>query len=145
MAFIFEMDGGLYYASALGLSDDCFDSDGDLQPKSGVTLSLYPLDESTSDTAYDVIGDLTFYYPNYKYESGSSLGSVTSDDTLVVSAMASVVILGILLPAAPISLGLCFPHSKKMGRKKRWYLLAILGGAWLALGIFTLVMTILCV
>ncbi len=145
VAFVFELEDGLYYASAFTLSDDCFDSEGGLKPKSGVKLSLYLLDEEVSEIAYEEIRRINFHYPRYIYESGSSLGSVTSDDTLVVSSMASVIILGILLPVVPVTLGLCFPHSQKMGRKKRWYLLAILGGAWLALGLFTLVMTIACV
>ena len=144
VAFVYELEDGLYYASAVALADDCFDSNGELKPKTGVKLSLYLLDEETSDMAYDVIRDINFHYPRYTYESGSSLvGGSTEDYT--GAAFASVVVLGILLPIAPITLGLCFPHAKSMGRKKRWYLLAILGGAWLALGIFTLVMTILCV
>jgi hypothetical protein len=144
VGFVFEMEDGLYYASAFGLTDDCFDSDGGLQPKSGVKLSLYLLDQEVSETAYDEIRKINFHYPLYVYESGSSLGSGTTRNE-VSMAFAAVVILGILLPAVPITLGLCFPHSRKMGYKKRWYLLAILGSAWLVLGIFTLVMTIACV
>lgn len=143
VGFVFELEDGLYYASAFGLADDCFDSEGGFQPKSGVKLSLYLLDPDMSDLAYDVIRDINFHYPHNLYESGSSFMSGSAEEEVGV-AFASVVVLGILLPVAPITLGLCFPHSKKMGYKKRWYLLAILGGAWLALGLFTLVVTIAC-
>ena len=144
VAFVFELEDGLYYASAFGLSDDCFDSEGGLTPKSGVKLSLYLLDQDVSELAYDEIRRINFHYPHNLYESGSSfVGGSLEEETDM--AIASVIILGILLPVVPVTLGLCFPHSKKMGYKKRWYLLAILGGAWLALGLFTLVVTIACV
>ncbi|MBQ3508033.1 MAG: hypothetical protein IJA91_05725 [Clostridia bacterium] len=139
VAFIFEMDDGLYYASALDLTDDCFDEEGGLRPKSSVNLYLYPLSEEVTSEAYRVIRGVNFHLPHYTYESGSSL---PGGDEISV-AIVSIAFLGLLLPVAPITLGLCFSHSQKMGRKKRWYLLALLGGAWLLLGILVLILTII--
>ncbi len=144
VAFIYELEDGLYYTDATRLDDDCFDGEGNLRPKSGVSLSLYPLDEEQTDVAYDGIRRIGYKSTYHSYENPSqqvvNMGDVPSEADIY----ASTVMLGIVLPAAPITLGLCFPRSERMGRKKRWYMLAILGSAWLVLGILTLVMTIVC-
>ncbi len=145
VAFIFEMEDGLYYADATRLTDDCFDEEGGLRPKSGVTLGLYPLDEEVTDEAYDLIKEISFQIPTYTYEDGSSmLGDLlgTPDSATTGMMYATVITLGLVLPIAPITLGLCLPHSKKMGYKKRWYLLTAMGGAWFLLGLLVLILTV---
>ena len=79
-------------------------------------------------------------------EDGSTMfGDIldTPDSTTKGMTYATVIILGLVLPIAPITLGLCLPHSKKLGYKKRWYLLTALGGAWLVLGALVLIMTLI--
>lgn len=141
VGFIFEMDDGLYFASALSLEEDCYDENGDLLPKSKVDLLLYPLDEEMTDAAYGQIKNILFSIPSYTYENGSTLlGNMAMGGTSSQSAIYStVVVMGILLPAAPITLGLCLPRSRRLGYKRRWYLLAALGGAWLVLGMGILI------
>lgn len=141
VAFIYEMEDGLYYASALNLGEDCYDKDGELLPKSNTYLNLYPLSEEMTSEAYRAIRNVNFRLPHYTYESKSSLMGEPAEGGVAI-AVVSIAILGILLPAAPISLGLCLPRSQKMGYKKRWYLLAALGGAWLVLGILVLILTL---
>lgn len=141
VAFIYELEDGLYFASALNLGEDCYDENGELLPKSNTYLTLYPLSEDMTSEAYRIINGISYRVPSYTYEAKNSFwgGEDESNTTL---AIVSIAILGILLPIAPITLGLCLPHSQKMGRKKRWYLLTALGGAWLLLGILILVLTI---
>ena len=141
VAFIYEMEDGLYYASALYLGEDCYGEEGELLPKSKTYLNLYPLSEEMTAEAYRAIRDVNFRLPHYTYESKSSLMGDPAEGGVTV-AIVSIAVLGILLPAAPITLGLCLPRSQKLGRKKRWYLLAALGGAWLVLGILVLILTI---
>ena len=140
VAFLFEMEDGLYFASALYLDDDCFTDEGELQPKSGVTLDLYPLGEEATDLAYEQIRRIGYKSPINTYEAGSFMIDLYDGTYSAAATYVSVVILGIVLPAAPIAVGLCLPRS---GRGKRWYFLAMLGGAWLVMGILTLVLTIL--
>ena len=57
-----------------------------------------------------------------------------------ISMLPTVIILGIVCPIAPVTLGLCLPHARNLGRKKRWYVLTAAGGVWLAMGILLLVL-----
>ena len=142
MAFIYELEDGLYYANAAMLTDDCFDGEGRLRPKSEVFLNLYPLDEEQTDIAYDGIRRIGYKRPTHSYEDLSQQIDFMSGSASAAVTYTSVVMLGILLPVAPITVGLCLPRTDGTGRKKRWYFLAILGGAWMVLGIVTLVLTI---
>ena len=142
VAFIYELEDGLYFASALNLGEDCYDENGELLPKNNTYLSLYPLSEDLTSEAYRIINKISYRLPNYTYEARDSFWD-NEDEGNITLAMVSTVILGIMLPIAPITLGLCLPHSSKMGRKKRWYLLAALGAAWLLLGILILVLTMI--
>lgn len=141
VAFIFEMEDGLYFASASHLDESCYDEEGKLQPKSNTNLSLYPLPEEMTDEAYDHIRDLTFRIPSYTYEDGSSfMGNHLSGEASKSDIYATVIVAGLLLPIAPITLGLCLSRSEKLGRKRRWYLLSALGAAWLVLGLGILIL-----
>ncbi len=142
VAYIYELEDGLYFADPTRLADDCFDGEGKLRPKSGVSLSLYPLDEEQTDEAYDGIRRIGYKSSYHSYEDPSQQVGFMSGVPSAAETYASVVMLGIVVPVAPITVGLCLPRSEQMGRKKRWYFLAILGGAWMVLGILTLVLTI---
>ncbi len=144
VAFIYELENTLYYANAATLTDDCFDGKGNLRPKSEVFLNLYPLDEEQTDVAYDGIRRIGYKIPTSSYEDPSQQVGFMSGTASAAATYASVAMLGIVVPVAPITVGLCLPRGDETGRKKRWYLLAILGGAWMALGVITLVLTIVC-
>ena len=141
VAFIYELEDGLYFASALYLGEDCYDEKGELLPKSNTYLTLYPLSEDMTSEAYRIINGISYRLPSYTFESRDSFWG-GEDEGNTTLAIVSIAILGILLPIAPITLGLCLPHSPKLGYKKRWYLLAALGGAWLVLGILVLILTL---
>ena len=142
VAFIYELEDGLYFADPTRLADDCFDGEGKLRPKTGVSLSLYPLDEEQTDEAYDGIRRIGYKSPYHSYEDPSQQIGYINDIPSTADTYASVIFLGILFPVAPITVGLCLPRSERFGYKNRWKLLAVLGGAWMALGILTLVLTI---
>lgn len=135
--YVFETEEGLFYASARPLPDNCFGSGAELLPKTTTSLLLIPLDEDMTEEVYGVISNLDLHTNTYHSESDSEIDVGDSIRGLVI---ASVIILGILCPIAPITLGLCLPHAKGLGQKKRWYVLTAAGGLWLSMGILLLVL-----
>ena len=132
-AYIFETEDGLYYATARSIPDSCFGTDAELMPKTTESILLIPLDEELTEQVYSSIANLQNHYPSYDSEEDYLENTYDPEDAVRGITLATVIILGIVCPIAPITLGLCLPHAKNLGRKKRWYLLTAAGGLWLAL------------
>ena len=149
LGYVFETEEGLFFADARELSDDCFGSDATLLPKTTATLSLIPLSDNLEEQVYNKIFDVEIHFTSYEYEKDYNADYDLDDIFGGVSdahedlMFATVIILGILLPIAPLAVGLSLPHSRKLGYKKRWYLLAILGAAWMVLGFLVLLLMLL--
>ena len=138
--YVFETADGLFYASARSLPDSCFGEDAELLPKTTERLLLIPLDEELSERVYSSIARLQNHFPSYDSEEDYLNNTYDPDDAIRGITLATVIILGIVCPIAPVTLGLCLPHAKNLGRKKRWYLLTAAGGVWLAMGVLLLVL-----
>lgn len=138
--YVFETADGLFYADARSLPDSSFGSNARLQPKTTESITLIPLDEELTESVYSRVAALQNYTVSYDAEE-DYLGTVYDPDQAMRGVtMATVIILGVVCPIAPITLGLCLPHVKSLGYKKRWYLLTALGGVWLAAGVLLLVL-----
>lgn len=138
--YVFETADGLFYADARSLPDSAFGSNARLQPKTTESITLIPLDEELTDSVYDRIANLQNHTVSYDAEEDYIDIVYDPEQAMRGITMATVIILGIVCPIAPITLGLCLPHSKNLGYKKRWYLLTALGGVWLAAGVLLLVL-----
>ena len=138
LGYVFETEEGLFYADASDLPDSCLSVNAELLPKTTNTLSLIPLTQEVSDSFYNRVGDLSLTTPVYKYESEISIN--TEESGYVGMAYATVILLGILLPVAPMVAG--FVLARKTGQRKRWHLLSILGILWMILGLALLVLLI---
>lgn len=138
LGYIFETEDGLFYADPRDLPENCLSSNAELLPKTTVSLSLTPLDEELTEIVYGLVTEISYHRHTYNSESSYDLENSIEEATVGL-IFTSVIVLGILVPIAPIVLGLCLPHSKRLGRKKRWYLLAGLGFGWMALGLLLLV------
>ncbi len=55
----------------------------------------------------------------------------------------TVIFAGLVLPVAPIAVGLCLPHTAKNYGKRRWYALTVAGAVWMVCGAVVLVMVML--
>ncbi|MBP3572001.1 MAG: hypothetical protein J6M42_08600 [Clostridia bacterium] len=142
--FLFDLAGEMYYASVRDLPAAAFDGEGKLIPSESVTVTLYRLpEELEADAYYAVYTASTHYTWSVEHEGGYMGGLLDpdlSDEDLPVGLVYfTIAFLGIIAPIAPLVLGLCLPHSAKQGYKKRWYLLAYLGGAWMVMGVVLLV------
>lgn len=140
LGYIFETQDGLFFADPADLPDNCFSDNAKLLPKTTETLSLIPLTEELTETVYERVAEVTLHHDSYHSESSFVEDSFEQATTGLIYT--TIIILGILVPIAPIVLGLCLPHSKGLGYKKRWYLLTALGGAWMLLGILLLILMI---
>lgn len=142
LGFIYCLEDVYYFLDTTSLAESSFREDGSLKVSEGIELTLYELDE---DSAYDTAryaGELHTRYCFSDYESGNDFDFGTDEDTAITMAYFSVVLMGILLPIAPLAVGLALPHAKSPGNHKRWYLLAALGGGWLLIGVAVLVIMI---
>lgn len=135
--FFFDLEGYVYFIPIEDVPPAALDERGLLLPSEDLSLTLYLVPQEHQDTLLDAI----------HYANPYHIWSFTEEEDVSITVMdpsrgiatVTVVILGILLPIVPLVIGLCFPRSARMGHKKRWYILSILGGAWMLLGILQLV------
>ena len=129
---VYHIDGVYYYLGSQGLGTQFFDADGYFSYRSG-SVSLVPLDTTLTETVEDAIDHLEYERVEYKFEDdeyGSS--SLFGDKEAAVSAFwCATVFFGLLLPIAPLVIGLVLPHSQKRGYPKYWYALAIAAALWI--------------
>ena len=142
--FLFDLAGEMYYASVRDLPAAALDGEGKLVPSQNVTVTLYRLTEEMEEAAYYAVYTASTHYRwSVEYEGGYLGGliepTIPDEDLPVALVYFTIAFLGIILPIAPLVLGLCLPHSAKQGYKKRWYLLAYLSGAWMVMGVVLLV------
>lgn len=140
--YVLDLAGEAYYLPMSELPASALDQDGSILPLESVTVTLYPF---PSDKQEDPLLAVTRASAHYLWSVETEADAVSGfffaeDDATVAVIYFTIAILGIAVPIAPLVLGLCLPHSAKQGYKKRWYLLAIFGGAWMLLGILVLVM-----
>lgn len=143
---IYRLDGQLYFVDYTTLPAGSLGANGTPTYQSG-TATLYPLTKTLSsytENAIEMAGVRSPYYTGEKYDNGLDDPFDDYGDYTEGMVYFTLILYGILLPIAPLVVGLCLPHSKKLGYKKRWYALAIMGGAWMLLGILlTVLMTVL--
>ena len=142
--FLFDLAGEMYYASVRDLPTAALDGEGKLVPSQNVTVTLYRLTEEMEEAAYYAVYTASTHYRwSVEYEGGYLGGliepTIPDEDLPVALVYFTIAFLGIILPIAPLVLGLCLPHSAKQGYQKRWYLLAYLSGAWMVMGVVLLV------
>lgn len=144
--FLFDLMGELYYLPVNGLPAAAQDKNGELNPTEAVTVTLYRLPDDLMEDTIDDIPRATYHYTYGVENEGGYLGglvdpdlNINTEDTPVAFVYFTIAFLGIIIPIAPLVLGLTLPHSQKQGYSKRWYLLAYLGGAWMLMGVVLLV------
>lgn len=141
--YLFDLAGDMYFIPAGDIPAAALDENGQILPQEGVTVTLYRVPDDWQQDSYNAVYRAsTHYLWGVESEAGSGNNTLTGDPAPVEFVYFTIAILGIAVPIAPLVLGLCLPHSAKQGYKKRWYLLAIFGGAWMLLGILVLVMMI---
>jgi hypothetical protein len=142
--FMFDLMGELYYLPVEGLPAAALDVRGELNPTEAVTVTLYRLPDLLTEDVTDGISGASYGYHYSVENEGGYMGglidpNIPDEDLPVGLVYFTIAFLGIILPIAPLVLGLCLPHSAKQGYQKRWYLLTYLSGAWMVMGVVLLV------
>lgn len=132
-------DGALGYVHYDHLENHHFDADGHFSYRKG-EVEVHILDDDMADI---IQGTKEYRYemdPVFKYESneldweyeGIGGGSFLNDTK--ISFWILFVLVGFLLPMAPLIIGLIFAHAKKrISHPKRWYLIVGFSAAWMLL------------
>ena len=133
-------DGSLGYVSYATLGNNHFDANGDFSYRSG-QVDVYLVDVDTAVVLHESLYD-AIYYPNkvtseYDDVDGNDYIGASSayEENAIAVFWVTFVMLGYMLPIAPLVVGLVFALGRKMSHPKRWYILVGLSGAWLILSI----------
>ena len=136
MGSVYELsDGKYYYLHLLSLGNQYFDADGNFSYRSG-SVELTVLDDAIADALDTTAEDIVYTETVYVWEN--------EDGTVMPTSVFWVfyVFLGILLPIAPLVVGLILPRSKKKGHPKYWYVLSIISAIWIFLAILLMILLI---
>ena len=120
---ILRLNNALYYVDYNDLDNSYFDSDGNLSCRKG-KLTVYEIGGDTYNKVNSAIDLITYHrrYTSYEYD-------IWSDD----GTDAGLIWTGFICPAGGLAAGIILPQSKRLGKPKRWYILAGLSGAALLL------------
>jgi hypothetical protein len=138
--FLFDLAGEMYYASVRDLPTAALDGEGKLVPSRDVTVTLYRLPSDLEEAAYYAVYTASTHYMwSVEYEGGYLGGliepTIPDEDLPVALVYFTIAFLGIILPIAPLVLGLVFANSKKMSHPKRWYVVAGMAVLWIVLAV----------
>ncbi len=137
LGILFDLGDTLGYLDTRTLPTTCFDENGELDRASDYEVTLHPL---TFDQTEDMRNDIRYASLNFPLRTEESDITPESPDTII----AFTVMGGILLPIAPVAVGLTKARSKKARGTNRWYLLAAMGGVWMLCGVIVLI-SMICV
>ncbi len=133
-------DGSFGYVDYATLDNSHFDADGNFSYRQG-EVTVYPLEElagrvdSALSNSYTMKRSFTYEYYEYEADIGIIGGTNYTDESAIVAFWVIFVLVGYLLPIAPLVIGLVFAHSKKMSHPRRWYVVVGLAVLWLVLAV----------
>ena len=128
-------DGKYYYLHFLSLGNQYFDADGNFSYRNG-SVKLTVLSDSIAE-------ELDLVAEDSVYTETVNIWENENGDLIPASAFwVFYVLIGILLPIAPLVVGLILPHSKKKGYPKYWYILSIIAAIWIFLAILLMILLI---
>ncbi len=138
---IYEMSDGSYgYVDYATLDNSHFDADGNFSYRRG-EVTVYPLEElagrvdSALSSSYTMKRSFTYEYYEYEDDIGIIGGNDYTREAAIASFWVIFVLVGYLLPIAPLVIGLVFANSKKMSHAKRWYVVAGMAVLWMVLAV----------
>ncbi len=124
-------DGTYGFVDHKKLDNSHFDADGYFSYRQG-TVTLFKLNSSLAREIGIATAEGYNLRSTYTYEEAYDEDYYESIED---SFWVLVVFAGYLLPIAPFVVGLVFANSPKMGRSKRWYIVAGLAAVWLLLAV----------
>ena len=139
--------GAVRYLDYSWLENSNFTADGELSYRSGEVPLVDVTEEALSDFLY-AKENLKYPVREVVYEGADNdfdmnEVEIVGETAIKVMFWIAVAIMGFIIPAVAIALGLLIPRTKKMRGKKYWYSLSIAGAAWCVFAaIFALIILI---
>lgn len=138
---VFRIDGKLYFVNYSLLPNSAFDADGNLSFRSG-EIEAFPIGDELSAKLEGALKSLSYKRVDRSYEDAPKESPIESD-VAVVLFWIFFAIIGFILPAAPIAMGIVFARSEKRGKMKEWYILTAIGALWVILSIAFVLIAVL--
>ncbi len=143
---VYELEDGRYgYLHYPSLDSTYFTADGYLSALGHDTVELWVLDTELALDVLNAAESAKTVYPSISYEwqdmEDEQIDGGYEEDAEDAFWVAWVM-LGYLVPIAPLTVGLVFARSSKMSHPKRWYALVGLAVAWLITAILITVLLV---
>lgn len=126
---IYTTSYAYFYINYDALDNSYFSSDGEFSYRSG-TVEVVRLEDETAQMAAKLFADMTYREEYYEFETEGDDNQMEPEDAMSAFWMLTV-ILGVILPAIPLTFGLIFALRGKCLYPKRWYALVMLSVAWM--------------
>lgn len=134
-------DGSFGFVDYTTLDNSHFDAEGNFSYRQGEVM-VYTLSDDLGEQVNAWLGDSYYLdggnvYEYYEYEADIGIigGTNYTDESAIVAFWVIFVLVGYLLPIAPLVIGLVFAHSKKMSHPRRWYVVVGLAVLWILLAV----------
>lgn len=131
IASVFSIDGGFYYVDYKTLDSSYFNSDGYISFRKG-SIELVKLDEALTAKLRGYIRETEYQSREWEFEYGSEETHHYDYDLEYIWSM-------FVCPVGGIAAGIILPRSRKLGKPRRWYAVAVLSGVMLILSIILLI------
>ena len=143
LGFVFEYEGAFCYVPEKYVPYEVLE-DGNLTFVRGQLL-LSTLSPESDALMIEAIGRLAPIYATYDYEYDDDYDDDSySDDEMPIGLFwFCYVLVAFFAPIPFIVIGLVFPHIRKFGKPKYWYIMAGLGGIWFTLAMLLMILLLL--
>lgn len=126
---VYSTSYGYFYVNYDALDNSYFSSDGEFSFRSG-SVEAVRLDGEAAQMVADLLANMNYREEWYSYESDNDDAYLEPEDAMSAFWILTV-ILGVILPAVPLTFGLIYALRGKCLYPKRWYALVALAVAWM--------------
>ncbi|MBQ7344027.1 MAG: hypothetical protein IJW53_04605 [Clostridia bacterium] len=142
---IYEYNEAMYYVNYDELGNNYFDSYGDFSFGRG-KVTMYPLEGDIANAFAEKLGNMVEYGDEYTYTSESELYEEPEEEITREEALSTVLsitlILGVIIPLAPLTFGIIIAIKKKAEEKICAYVLIGASAMWILSGILILILSL---
>lgn len=131
--------GEIYFIDYMSLGNQYFDADGNFSYRRGY-VDMVKLDDETKKAVLEALQNSEPIDKGWEWENSGIYYSEEEAISLTPIFYVGLIILGFVFPIPFLVIGLIFPHIKKFGKPKYWYIMSATSAAWiLASTVFTII------
>lgn len=134
-----DYSGQAFFIDYESLGNQYFDADGNFSFRKG-TVEALVVDQETLKYINETKSNAEYLDTDYEWEDSGIYYSEEEALSLTPVFYIGLIILGFVFPLPFFVCGLIFPHIKKFGKPKYWYIMSATSAAWiLASTVFTII------